>query len=371
MHVHQIELEAQNEELRRTKYDLEVALKVLQEHEHFRNLAEALPQIVWATRPDGWNVYFNQQWVDYTGLTLEESRGHGWNTPYHPDDKRVAWEAWQRATRLVEPYSLECRLRRVDGVYRWWLVRGAAVRDASGEVYQWFGTCTDIQDLREAKDRADVYAQRLLAMEEDLRKSIARDLHDDVAQDCTALGLNLAYVSSHLNGEPEKKLKAILEDSRTLTIKVSRRIRSLMFELHPLQLEDRGLTVAIRMHAELFSLRFGIEVTVSADQQGPRLTLKVEETLFRIVQEALGNIVKHAAAKAVTISLVTVGESGWLTITDNGKGFVPPDTSPQSAESGWGITNMRERTRLIGGVFSIHSDLGQGTTIRLEIKEAS
>ena len=92
--------------------------------EQFRTLAEAVPQIVWATRPDGWNIYFNQRWVDYTGLTLEESYGHGWNTPFHPDDKQRAWEAWQRATQHNEPYSLECRLRRADGVYRWWLIRG-------------------------------------------------------------------------------------------------------------------------------------------------------------------------------------------------------------------------------------------------------
>ena len=79
--------------------------------QEFRALAEAVPNIVWATRPDGWNIYFNQQWVDYTGLTLDESYGHGWNTPFHPDDKQRAWDAWQRATQHDEPYLLECRLR--------------------------------------------------------------------------------------------------------------------------------------------------------------------------------------------------------------------------------------------------------------------
>ena len=86
-----------------------------QSEQEFRALAEAVPQIVWATRPDGWNIYFNQKWVDYTGLTLEESYGHGWNTPFHPDDRQRAWEAWQHATQDDAPYSLECRLRRADG----------------------------------------------------------------------------------------------------------------------------------------------------------------------------------------------------------------------------------------------------------------
>jgi PAS domain S-box-containing protein len=127
----------------------EAALRLSEQE--FRSLAEAMPQIVWATRPDGWNIYFNQQWVEYTGLTMEESYGHGWNTPFHPDDQERAWDAWQRATQNNERYSLECRLRRADGVYRWWLVRGEPMRGANGEIVKWFGTCTDIEDLKHAE----------------------------------------------------------------------------------------------------------------------------------------------------------------------------------------------------------------------------
>ncbi|MDO9016134.1 MAG: PAS domain S-box protein [Deltaproteobacteria bacterium] len=119
----------------------------------FRSLAESMPQIVWATRADGWNVYFNQQWVDYTGLTLEESYGHGWNAPFHPADRQRAWKAWQAATSTVGTYSLECRLRRADGAYLWWLVRGVPVRDASGAIAKWFGTCTDINEIKENQER--------------------------------------------------------------------------------------------------------------------------------------------------------------------------------------------------------------------------
>jgi PAS domain S-box-containing protein len=117
----------------------------------FRSLAESMPQIVWITRPDGWNIYFNQQWVDYTGLTLEESYGHGWNKPFHPDDQQRAWEAWQNATQHSTDYSIECRLRRADGTYRWWLIRGVPQRDASGQILKWFGTCTDIEDIKRAE----------------------------------------------------------------------------------------------------------------------------------------------------------------------------------------------------------------------------
>ncbi|MBI5385310.1 MAG: PAS domain S-box protein [Verrucomicrobia bacterium] len=128
----------------------EAALR--ESEESFRTLAEAVPQIVWATRPDGWNIYFNQRWVDYTGLTLEESYGHGWNIPFHPDDKQRSWDAWQHATQNRGIYSLEVRLRRKDGVYRWWLIRGTPLCDASDHIVKWFGTCTDIEELKQAEE---------------------------------------------------------------------------------------------------------------------------------------------------------------------------------------------------------------------------
>ena len=118
----------------------------------FRELAESMPQIVWATSADGRNIYFNQQWVDYTGLTLEESYGEGWINPFHPDDRQRAWDAWQRATQHRDTYSLECRLRRADGVYQWWLIRGVPLLSANGEIRKWFGTCTDIEQIKRIEE---------------------------------------------------------------------------------------------------------------------------------------------------------------------------------------------------------------------------
>jgi PAS domain S-box-containing protein len=118
----------------------------------FRLLTEAMPQIVWITRADGWNIYFNQQWVDYTGLTLEESYGHGWSIPFHPDDQRRAWDAWQYAVTNNGTYSIECRLRRKDGIYHWWLIRGIPISNESGKILKWFGTCTDIDELKRTEE---------------------------------------------------------------------------------------------------------------------------------------------------------------------------------------------------------------------------
>ncbi len=124
-----------------------------QSEAEFRTLAETMPQIVWATRADGGNIYFNQHWMDYTGMTLEESLGDGWNKPFHPEDRQRAWNAWQAAVAGASDYSLECRLRRADGVYRWWWIMGAPFRAADGSVLKWFGTCTDVHERRQAEEK--------------------------------------------------------------------------------------------------------------------------------------------------------------------------------------------------------------------------
>lgn len=127
----------------------------------FDVLADFIPQFVWMCTPDGLNIYFNQRWVDYTGLTLEQSYGWGWNTPFHPDDKQAAWDAWNRATVTGEPYLVESRLRAVDGSYRWFLMRGEPLKDATGGVAHWFGSCTDINDLKLTKEAMAQHAALL------------------------------------------------------------------------------------------------------------------------------------------------------------------------------------------------------------------
>ena len=132
-----------------------LALEALTQSEaRFRLLADAMPQIVWVALPDGAGLYFNQRWVEYTGLSVAESLGSRWTQPIHPEDRERTSAAWQLATSTLGPYSVECRLRRADGAYAWWLTRGVPIRDASGNVTRWFGTCTDIDDLKHAEARA-------------------------------------------------------------------------------------------------------------------------------------------------------------------------------------------------------------------------
>lgn len=113
-----------------------------------RVLFEAIPQLVWFADPDGAGVFFNQRWVDFTGLSVEESLGHGWSVPVHPDDRQRAGAAWLEAVTSQTGYSIELRLRRADGAYRWCLLRAVPIPDDSGTVQRWIGTTTDIDDMK-------------------------------------------------------------------------------------------------------------------------------------------------------------------------------------------------------------------------------
>ncbi len=131
-----------------------------------RAVLDTMPQIVWTTRPDGHHDYFNQRWFEFTGRTSEQSEGAGWNPVLHPEDRQKAWDAWSKALISGDPYEVEYRFRSRDGNYRWFIGRAVALRDADGKIERWFGTCTDVHELKLAEKRLNSNEERLrLALE--------------------------------------------------------------------------------------------------------------------------------------------------------------------------------------------------------------
>ncbi len=128
---------------------------------NFRTLADTMPQMVWATQPDGFHDYYNARWYEFTGVPVGSTDGEGWNGMFHPEDQDRAWARWRHSLETGEPYEIEYRLRRADGVYRWTLGRALPVRDKDGRIIRWFGTCTDIDDLKQAQAARDVLSQEL------------------------------------------------------------------------------------------------------------------------------------------------------------------------------------------------------------------
>ena len=128
----------------------------------FQVMTSAMPQMVWTTRPDGFHDYYNDRWYAFTGVPYGSTDGEGWNDMFHPDDQALAWERWRHSLATGAPYEIEYRLRHRDGAYRWTLGRAMPIRDGTGQIERWFGTCTDIDDLK----RAEAEARKLAAVVE-------------------------------------------------------------------------------------------------------------------------------------------------------------------------------------------------------------
>ncbi|MBK5284853.1 MAG: DUF1993 family protein, partial [Bacteroidia bacterium] len=126
---------------------------IIESEKEIRTMAESMPQMVWVTTGESKNIFFNHQWVVYTGLTLEESYGDGWLIPFHEDDKPLARKAWNNAVINLAEYTVECRLRKYDGSYHWWLIRGVPKINEKGEIEKWYGTCTDIEKIKLAGEQ--------------------------------------------------------------------------------------------------------------------------------------------------------------------------------------------------------------------------
>lgn len=126
----------------------------------FRVLTDAMPQMVWSTRPDGHHDYYNAQWYAFTGMPVGSTDGEGWNGMFHPDDQETAWAKWRHSLATGEPYEIEYRLRRHDGMYRWTLGRALPVYE-EGEIVRWIGTCTDIHGAKMAAEQNEILNREL------------------------------------------------------------------------------------------------------------------------------------------------------------------------------------------------------------------
>src|SRR5687767_1224262 len=125
---------------------------LVESQQHYQALAESLPHLVWTCRPDGYCDYLSRQWVEYTGRPAEEQLGSGWAEQLHPEDRDRVETEWARATTQGDSFDVEFRIRRADGIHRWFKTRAVPLRDDSGGVLKWFGSNTDVEDYRNALD---------------------------------------------------------------------------------------------------------------------------------------------------------------------------------------------------------------------------
>lgn len=214
--------------------------------------------------------------------------------------------------------------------------------------------------------RLQATSRRLMTVQEAERRTLARELHDAVGQELTALSLNLTIIENALPETAARKVRERLEDSQEVLEETTRHLRNIMVELRPPGLDELGLLAALKEHVSQVGRRCEMALGVTGVEPQPRLTPTDEIALFRIVQEALNNIVKHARAGEAQVCLEQNEHAVVLSITDNGVGF---DTAAKPIMGGYGMgtTTMRERAEAIGAHLQLQSAPGQGTRVTVEL----
>jgi signal transduction histidine kinase len=206
-------------------------------------------------------------------------------------------------------------------------------------------------------------SRRMVEVQETERRDLANELHDLVGQKLTALNISLNIVKMESAASISAQVNTRLDDSLKLVEETIESIRNVMMELRPAVLDDYGLTAVLRWYVEQFIRRTGIATAVIEQGSPRRLPLAAEETLFRITQEALGNVAKYARAGKVTVTLDTTADVSRLTIADDGCGFDPSACHPPASGHGWGLMIMRERAAAVGAELIVDSTPGCGTRI--------
>lgn len=228
----------------------------------------------------------------------------------------------------------------------------------------------ELQDLyRELQERErwrEELLRKVISAQEDERKRLARELHDETSQTLSALAMK---IETALAASPPGTLRDRLVEARALTVRTLDELHRLIFDLRPSVLDDLGLLSAIRWYAERHLEPLGIIVQFEASGFERRLRPELETALFRVAQEAITNIAKHAGADTVLIQCLERDGRVTIEIEDDGKGFVPESLPPPAArERGLGLLGMRERVELFGGTIELDSAPGQGTRVKVSVK---
>jgi len=221
----------------------------------------------------------------------------------------------------------------------------------------------EVAERKQSEEERVRLLRQLVTAQEEERRRISRELHDQLGQEVTALGLNLAVLKKSPELAPATRAK--LESLEHVVKQLDSDVDFLVWELRPTGLDDLGLAEALADYSAGWSSYFGVRAIFNSTLSG-RLSHEVETVLYRIAQEALNNAAKYARAKAVRLTLREEGKKVILEIADDGQGF---DASKVDSKT-VGLTSMRERAALVGGTTRIESTLGKGTRVHVEVTKA-
>ncbi len=349
--------------------------------ERFRFMAESMPQKIFTATPAGDIDYFNQQWLEFAGLSFEQIRDWGWTQFVHPEDVEENVRQWQHAIDTGEPFMFEHRFRRADGLYRWHLSRAHAMRNTKGNTMMWIGSNTDIDDQKQAEQVLEKRIEartasvrhlslKVLNMQDEEHRNLSRELHDSLGQHLASMKMGISRVQQ--GDVPGKQTEILSQVLKSLDHCIDE-TRTISHLLHPPLLDELGFASAAKWYIEEFSRRSGIQVNLESSSDSQRLPRSVELPLFRVLQASLSNVHRHAGSLSVDVLFdISAGEAK-LEIKDCGKGInqeLLAQFNLTGAGAGIGLTGMRERMRELGGRLEIESS-GNGTAVRAVIPVAA
>jgi len=330
--------------------------------ERFRLIANTAPVIIWMSDVDKGCTYVNQTWLDLTGQSSDAVLGNGWTDRIHPGDVGRCWDSYARAFERRELLQLDFRLRRRDDEYRWIVGTGRPRYHGDGSFAGYIGSAIDVTERRLAAEALATIDQRLIDAHEEERSRIARELHDDISQRLAGLTISLdALVRT--GAAPASDGRRQIEEAREEMLKLANDVQALSHRLHPARLEFLGITgAAAALCREVASLRT-LEIRFNAESVPDGLSIRTAVCLYRVLQEALQNAIKHSGVEKVEVSLRGGFDQIELTVRDLGAGF---DAATIQGR-GLGLTSMKERVRAVGGQLAILSEPRRGTTIHASV----
>jgi len=331
--------------------------------ERFRLVSNTAPVMIWMSDPDKLCTYFNAPWLEFTGRTLGEESGNGWAEGVHPDDLQKCWEVYSTSFDQREPFQMEYRLRRFDGEYRWIFDLGVPRFHADDSFAGYIGSCIDVTERKAAEEALSNVGRKLIEAHEEERTWIARELHDDFNQRITLLAVNLTSLKKAFPARSTELIRTV-EEAIEQVNELVRDIQALAHRLHSSKLEYLGLTAACAGFCRELSDRHNIDIAFHSEGIPKKLPQETALCLFRILQEALQNAVKHSGVRHFQVSLIGGLYEIELTVQDSGIGFDPGEAMKGP---GIGLTSMKERLKLVDGELLLDSQSQRGTTIQARV----
>ncbi|MFZ0814033.1 MAG: PAS domain-containing protein [Candidatus Sulfotelmatobacter sp.] len=364
---------------------LQLNIELVGKNQELDAIIRTAPDIIFSRNADGFRDYISDRFYDFTGAPAGSAQGFGWLDYVHLDDKDKAMADWMLCVQSGANYEAEYRIRSKDGDFRWFRARAVPIR-ADESIVKWYGTCSDIHDsklleqsirdsaaeLEKMVDRRTDELRRLsirlMTMQDQERRRLARDLHDGLGQELAVAKMVLDKMVLHKTMQPPEDAWT---QASSIVDRAIQQVRTISHLLHPPLLDEVGLLSALSWYVDGLTKRSGIETTLEVrPTEFPRLASDVETAVFRIVQEALTNVFRHSEATKVWITLTQKDGMIVVAVRDDGKGIGKSIAELRPDSVGVGIGGMRQRAKEFGGELRL-TNAHPGTLVELMIPSSS